>query len=79
MSGISFAGKDLAGYDFSEATLCNADFSNTDLKSTKFDGADIRGANFNGSENLRMEQIEDSFFDKHTKFPEELHKLIKNK
>ncbi len=80
LSGKNLSGKYLAGYDFSEADLSNTDISNTNLKSAKFDEADIRGANFKGSKNLRKEQqIEESLFNKHTKFPEELHKLIKNK
>ena len=68
---------DLTSYNFSEASLCKADFSNANLKSTVFEGADIRGADFKNSINLRIHQIEDSFFDEHTKFPEELHNLIK--
>jgi hypothetical protein len=77
LSGMSFAGMDLTSYNFSEASLCKADFSNANLKSTVFEGADIRGADFKNSINLRIHQIEDSFFDEHTKFPEELHNLIK--
>ena len=75
MTGIFLSNADLSGANFSNSDLIAADLSDSDLTGANFENAylnhaDLSGANLQKARNLTPDQIETTFINRETLFPD---------